>query len=604
MAVKIDKDVLIKHHFWILTGAFFLFALIPLLVLATSVGATVNKEKNTLAAEEKKVRDLNNPKNDKWVVAYKKQEVAVDGKKNEVWGQAWQTQKDLMTFPERMTATFKGLYFGDDVEPYERQKFRDEYRSQLVNFEQIVQPVNNKGVGAVQAPGGPDGWGAFLTLDIQFQQIPTKEDIWLAQEDLWVKRELLRVVRDANDSVARFTQVKPGKETPPKIDPLVEPVVFGAGNDSAKAKPASVPDEPNHKVFRNQTWQLDVALAQNSSGKNVLKSKLTNITNRKQYLGETVFKVFVQRPGPDQQYAEIHINGEPMAAGDTLRIPDQVIPDQVPVDHVYGVEQVFNWRSAPVKRIDKLVIGHFSSRTANRKLVGPRFITDANPEGNKPAEQQRSGRLGSEGGGPGSAGGGSSTSTPSGLAINRYIDRNEQVRHMPVAMALVVKEENIPDVLAAFTNSKLRIEVTQFHWDHFRGSVQPQLLETPGAPAPGPAVAQAPGLRGRGGRVGEMAERAEGPRRGPVASGRLAGGGEGGDPRGMGVGVQFRPGGGQNPSGNLFGNPTGTGTQSADQEEDMGLVEISVYGIASLYEKFPAKTPVEAGGAQPKPAPK
>jgi hypothetical protein len=602
MAVKIDKDVLIKHHFWILTGAFFLFALIPLLVLATSVSATVSKEKTALASEEKRIRDVNNPKNDKWVEAYKKQEVQVDGKKREVWGQAWQTQKDLMTFPERMSATFKNPYFGDEIEPYERDKFKAEYRSQLKDFEQIVQPVNDKGIGVVQVKGGPDNWGAFLGLDVGFQQIPSKEDIWLAQEDLWVKRELLRVVRDANDSVARFTQVKPGKEAPPKIDPLVEPVLLTA--ESGRGKPASVPDEPNHKVFRNQIWQLDVALAQNSSGKFVLKSKLTNTTNRKQYLGETVFKVFVQRPGPDQQYAEIHINGEPMAAGDTLRIPDQVVPDHVPVDHVYGVEQVFNWRSAPVKRIDALAIGHFSSRTANRKLVGPRFITDANPEGNKPAEQQRSGRLGSEGAGPGPAGGGSSTATPSGLAINRYIDRNEQVRHMPVAMALVVKEENIPDVLAAFTNSKLRIEVTQFHWDHFRDSIQPHIPETPSAPSPGPAVAQAPGMRGSGRRG--MAEMAEGPRRGPVANPRLAGGGEGGDPRGMGMGVQFRPGGGQNPSGNLFGNPTGTGTQSVDQEEDMGLVEISVYGVASLYERFPEKTKTEAATtpAQPKAAPK
>src|SRR5262249_21961572 len=117
MAGKIDKDVLIKHHFWILTGTFFLFALIPLLVLGTSVSATVSKEKTALASEEKRIRDVNNPKNDKWVDAYKKQEVQVDGKKREVWGQAWQTQKDLMTFPERMSATFKNPYFGDEIEP-------------------------------------------------------------------------------------------------------------------------------------------------------------------------------------------------------------------------------------------------------------------------------------------------------------------------------------------------------------------------------------------------------------------------------------------------------------------------------------------------------
>ena len=44
MAFKVDKDVLIKHHFWILTGAFFLFALLagfPSLIALVALAAFV-----------------------------------------------------------------------------------------------------------------------------------------------------------------------------------------------------------------------------------------------------------------------------------------------------------------------------------------------------------------------------------------------------------------------------------------------------------------------------------------------------------------------------------------------------------------------------------
>ena len=50
----------------------------------------------------------------------------------------------------------------------------------------------------------------------------------IVQEDYWVQRELLRIIRDANDSVAKFHKSK----TPPK--PKAAPVEKKA----AAAKPA------------------------------------------------------------------------------------------------------------------------------------------------------------------------------------------------------------------------------------------------------------------------------------------------------------------------------------------------------------------------------
>ena len=60
-------------------------------------------------------------------------------------------------------------------------------------------------------------------------------------------------------------------------------------------------------------------------------------------------------------------------------------------------------------------------------------------------------------GGPGGPGAGSTASpqTKNGLILNRYIDTNEQVRHMPVGMVVIADDEHLAGAaLSAFTNSR------------------------------------------------------------------------------------------------------------------------------------------------------
>src|SRR6516165_6007683 len=111
MVAKFDKEVLIKHHFWILSGVFLLLALIPLLLLATSVSARVNRASEMYKSEAGKVSGIKDPKNKSWIDAYHQQDIEIEKKKIKLWQDAWETQKDLMTFPASMTDTFKGKYF-------------------------------------------------------------------------------------------------------------------------------------------------------------------------------------------------------------------------------------------------------------------------------------------------------------------------------------------------------------------------------------------------------------------------------------------------------------------------------------------------------------
>ncbi len=177
------------------------------------------------------------PRNQKWVDALEKKNKALIGQESKNWKAAWEPQADIMTWPPALADKMKDAYFGDSIDSRLRADYTkdDQYASQIDPIIEIVQPVNNRGEGAVQCTG--DNWNKFLQLpDWSNDPTPSAEEIWLAQEDLWVQRELLRVIREANDSVALLKKL----DNPPKLD---------------KAQ-----HEIDHQIFANPTWRIEVAL--------------------------------------------------------------------------------------------------------------------------------------------------------------------------------------------------------------------------------------------------------------------------------------------------------------------------------------------------------
>ena len=88
MAAKIDKEMLIKHHFWIGTGLCVLLVLIPLFCLIGGVSDAVSRERDAMIAAKKKGEGIKDPKNEKWVSAYKKQDGYVETQQSKVWREA------------------------------------------------------------------------------------------------------------------------------------------------------------------------------------------------------------------------------------------------------------------------------------------------------------------------------------------------------------------------------------------------------------------------------------------------------------------------------------------------------------------------------------
>src|SRR5438132_2283139 len=368
MAVKIDKEVLIKHHFWILTGLCVLLVLIPLFCLVGGVSGTVTKETEAMNGAKKKAQGISGSvqKNEKWVAAYSKQDKIVDDRRIVVWKQASQTQTDFMTWPEGLLSeypSFKTKQFGDPLTPDEGDKWAQLYNTQLRPVLVKVQPLESRDFPLrenvvfpksdedriVQFKG--DSWNGVLNLYHEFRHdaSPTREDVWLAQEDLWAKRELLAVVRAANDALAQFKEDKPAAAPQPAAVPAKEAKeakdadtatdkkAREAKTSKAPARPAPAPQaDRNHKVFRNYFWKMELTLSRGPRQKYLLSGKITNIGKRRQPLG--AFRVYLD-DSEGSLPTIVALDHEPLAVGQSYEFKDRPV-DDVSIHGLHGVEQV------------------------------------------------------------------------------------------------------------------------------------------------------------------------------------------------------------------------------------------------------------------------
>jgi hypothetical protein len=186
----------------------------------------------------------------------------------------------------------------------------------------------------------------------------------------------------------------------------------------------------------------------------------------------------------------------------------------------------------------------------------------------------------------------STDSTPNKLSRKRYIDITPQVRRMPVGMVVIVDQAFIQDVLVALANSKLRFQTTQFDWNRFHNT-----LNYAGSSMSTPGVPTAPSGEGD-----EADPTARAPTTAPGAPTTVPG-----VPTTAPRPPLAPPGGsgffsglsGRRSPGSIYpGMYGGFGTPVARSSEDQlaaSLVELSVYGIASLYQPYTPEQP--AGGA-------
>jgi hypothetical protein len=446
----------------------------------------------------------------------------------------------------------RGKYFGDPLTRFESELFKANYKQQIFAILESVDPYIDPLNGVVQLRG----WNykrdtdeldqqnqrfiRYVTKDWPEKGIPIDQEAWIAQEDLWIQTELYRIIRSANDTVSNFT-----------LDPR------GKNDD-------------RNKKFRNSYFDLELKLDEKEN----LSFKITNALERKQSI-DLHFKVRLNNAKGFKEEV-IKISGLPLmpagTPGDKDSFTQTIDKGKDERTGIYSVQQVLNWQTAAVKRIDQISIGSNDtgdiSHSQRTFPVGLRPLDDKDlarggdagkgapvaaggkgkvrpPPPNKmkapPKDDKRGPAIG------GAAGGNKGQLPAVDLWTDRYVEVTEQARRLPVAVVLIVDQTHVDRVLTAFNNSNLRFLETQVLLNQYPGSLQPPVVTDdkaePGAIAP------------------------------PLFPGR------------------FGPKGGKGLPGPMNPAPEGSGSSGADVETNMELV---IYGIVTLYQRYPPRPPLPA----------
>ncbi len=281
---KLDKEMLQKNRFWIGLGGFGLVWFIALIVLLCS-GDDTGAAKVDLA--KKTINGINQPKNPKFFVPLDQKFGVLNGQKDRVWAQAWESQKEMMQWPvpgqgEGDQEYWKRLSteapFGEKLKETELSGFLTLYKP-LLGPEEIAQYIDTS---VVEVKSGA------IKKD-PLTKTPTSEECWFAMEDVTVQRELLSVVRSALDAVGNFDNLAFFRPVPPPEEKAPEPAKPGAPPvppAGPAVPPATGTEEPAKKIvvrrsFRNARWQLDLVLERDEKKVVTLttNTKLTNITS-------------------------------------------------------------------------------------------------------------------------------------------------------------------------------------------------------------------------------------------------------------------------------------------------------------------------------------
>ena len=552
-----------KHHFWILFGVVPLLVFLAIILLMSIVG-------DAIADQEKKIKDSQTklqstqPKGKGLTEKIGEQQKELLTTRGQLWKANYERQvvDKVFNWPLASNLTelknFEKKYtkFGEPMQTSSEDEAYKFARSEnyLASYQKLADTV---------APTrfANQNWRSVLRHVSDWEKSPRPDStfMWLAIEDFWIQKALLDPVKTINDSVSKFHLQT--------IDSKNQRVNY----DASKKLPEPPPLE---RVFVNRTWELSLSVI-TENGKRLMKSKLKNRTDRLQSLGlGKTMKLLIWLDDPKvTEPIDYKIEGELVKGNaelDVKLIPAQhaIPPGTAPIK-ITKVEQVLDDLTVPVRMIKDIQIGVLDHKRQTATLVAPDFIpaeaapatgSEGYPMGGPGGPMGMGlpmppGRMGEDGIGMGGNGiAGAKYGTPQQVLLGnklRYIEseKTKQVRRVPVGVVLVLDLAYIDDAFAAFANSPLRFQLTQPQVVRFRDPLPP--LQTQ------------PGTGGLG-------------------EGDPFGGPGGMPPGGM-------PPGGMLPGGMIpgpGGAGTGSGNSTTSVQSTAGLVELGLFGIISLYEKY------------------
>lgn len=668
--MQLDKETVIKHHFWFLLGGAVLFWLVAAIMLKFTAPDEIKKVEDAYTKAESGLKSAPAVNTATFNPPWEKYGSVFDGHKQVIWKDAWGLQIGMYDWPFGPNKDMSSPQ--TPLSQDERDLFKRElYPGEVKYLKAVIEGDPKNGQPGMLAPVELAGGFDNIFKPQEWQLTPTREECWLAQEDYWVKRELLYVVAGA---IARRAWME--RDDKFKDDKLPEGYLtsFRFHNENWEVTLRIKPSKSNKgeyviagdSTIKNiQSSHLPQSLTSAKGGGMAFNVYQGNTNVQFEVKGEPVPWDHEQSFGKDQERA--------LAGIDWTRAKSQ------PNEYAVNMSQAFDWYTCPIRRVEAIALGQQSCRTYTTGLKANSTLAklDPLPKEEADASQQQgsgggAGGAGGASGGPGGGmlkGGGSSQMgggmmmggpmgaqgakqatnvTPNnGIDRDRYLQEPKKEgettekpsRHIPMALQLIVDQAHIHDVLAAVANSRLRIQITQVEFHHARG-IKPEnepgkdgevqrtapivMAGGMGGGARPPMVGSSmmgggktpPGMVGGGMPPGMIGSAGMGPgmKGGSRPLGGAGGaGGAGGKMPPMGpMGGMMMPGkfgGVGGAGGSSLVRPTGAtgGSGTADKKtapkpDDDNLVELTIYGIATLYRlpsslEKPAESGVTAAGA-------
>jgi hypothetical protein len=589
--MKAKNDNLKKHHFWILAGLAPLLVLLAIVFLMTGVSGAIDKKTKEVEDNDKTVGSAKAPGTGMLKDLDAKKETL--GKvRGDLWKINWDKQADYFTWPETNDRIF---------EKYNTMKYGTKHRDFIENpgLSEKLKPAYADAYTKLGASIAPtrmkESWESVLKWVKDWGPLqPESQQLWIVMEDIWMQRALLGPINAVNQSIAAL-------------------------------KPVPPLDKPTKRKFVSRIWEMDLEVAprEGSGGGRVLKGKLKNRTGQLQVLGTGSamrVNVWFDPKATHLPPFEFRIEGSGVAGGESIDIPplpSHVIPPNIEVLEIAKVEQVLDSRTVPIRRLDRLAIGYLSSKDYGKELKAPTFWVEAAASAvaaTTPTMTPDSSGLNSTTEGT-STTGGVATSAGSGIATGRsggqrlydvadgsrkrYLEVTDQLRRVPVAFTLVVDQMYVNDVLIAYANSALRFETSQIHWTRFAESLESKPTGGSGSGDPsdpnyGAEYGTATGYAGfglsmssSGGTANLMpASRNTSTFGSPGTSGGPATS-SGGNPGYGGGGTMMSMG----MTGGIPGLGADTLSSVSEAQANAGLVQLTIYGIVTLYERYDEPKP-------------
>jgi hypothetical protein len=624
--MKFDKETVIKHHFWFLLATAMPLALVGILILMTVVSAEISKNRKDLETKLTAAK-VAEAKNDKWIKEIQGRLEKSKKREKEVWEKAYNVQKILFTWPDEIQNRydFEGGLFASEVKADKNAAATDpkaEEQSVIKHFTGDVVSIDEDAIKMQVTDGrnppkvfrptrkmkltkdGKDAGSSFIAFSpgdrvaITYVEgkyfgdpLTEKEQATFGNSEDGYRTQIAEIIEKVqpltvkNKGVVQLRGWRYGAKQggqlvlPEGNAPFLRYVAKEwntTGNISDEAWMAQEDLWIQRELYRlvrqsndmvsvfdgkagnanqqsytcsNPYWKLELKL----QDRKVLV-KMTNLLSRRQRV-DTKFLITFREGNSDA--TEIGMQSEPLDPNTSYEELKNI--SGVPPTGIYRVEQQIDWETAAVKRIDQITMGSLAGDCCH----GHRTF-DQGLKPFRPVEAKAATGGDKLAGGPdmkmpgGNKGGGAkedTKKTKNGLNAERYSETpTPEVRHVPFGISLIVGQEHIDRVLYAFSKSRLRILMTQVIINRYPHSVRPSGAEQ---------GAQSNPLGGRGG----------------------AGGGLG-LPGGFGGGL----GGG-------FGQNTTTPATSGGDSQETN-VEMVIYGIASLYQRYPPRPP-EAATASP-----